>query len=73
MGGHQVNTVIAVLAALVAAFCFAAASLVQQTVARASGAGIFVLSRSSIVTAEQSAPREPAVATMRGVVMAEGD
>jgi len=153
MGGHQVTTVIAVLAALVAAFCFAAASLVQQTAARASGAdevmrpwllldlarrplwlagigldmlsffilalalafgpltlvqplaaldvlfvlpliarrrrrrqlglqlaggvvaviGIFVLSRSSIVTAEQSAPREPAVATMRGVVMAEGD
>jgi hypothetical protein len=33
-----VTTVIAVLAALVAAFCFAAASLVQQTVARASGA-----------------------------------
>ena len=37
--GHQVTTLIAVLAALVAAFCFAAASLVQQTVARASGAG----------------------------------
>jgi drug/metabolite transporter (DMT)-like permease len=37
-GGHQVSTVIAVIAALVAAFCFAAASLVQQTVARASGA-----------------------------------
>jgi hypothetical protein len=35
--------------------------------------GIFVLSRSSIATAEQSAPREPAAATMRGVVMAEGD
>jgi hypothetical protein len=35
--------------------------------------GIFVLSRSSIASAEQSAPREPAAATMRGVVMAEGD
>ena len=35
--------------------------------------GIFVLSRSSIVTAEQSAPRGPALATMRGVVLAKGD
>lgn len=38
--------------------------------------GIFVLSRSSIVTAEQSAPRQPAMATMatmRGVVLAKGD
>jgi hypothetical protein len=34
--------------------------------------GIFVLSRSSIVTAEQSAPRQPALATMRGVVLAKG-
>jgi hypothetical protein len=33
-----VTTVIAVVAALTAAFCFAQASLVQQTVARASGA-----------------------------------
>jgi len=33
-----VTTVIAVVAALTAAFCFAEASLVQQTVARASGA-----------------------------------
>jgi hypothetical protein len=35
--------------------------------------GIFVLSRSSIVTAEQSAPRPPAMTTMRGVVLAKGD
>jgi drug/metabolite transporter (DMT)-like permease len=35
--------------------------------------GIFVLSRSSIVTAEQSAPRQPALAAMHGVVLAKGD
>jgi hypothetical protein len=35
--------------------------------------GIFVLSRSSIVTAEQSAPRGPALATMRGLALAKGD
>jgi hypothetical protein len=35
--------------------------------------GIFVLSRSSIVTAEQSAPRQPALAVMHGVVLANGD
>ena len=34
--------------------------------------GIFVLSRSSIVTAEQSAPRPPARAALRGVVLAKG-
>jgi hypothetical protein len=36
-------------------------------------AGIFVLSRSSIVAAEQSAPQEPALAAMRSVVLARGD
>jgi drug/metabolite transporter (DMT)-like permease len=35
--------------------------------------GIFVLSRSSIVTAEQSAAQRPALATMRGLVLAKGD
>ncbi len=37
-GERLVTTVIAVVAALTAAFCFAEASLVQQTVARAAGA-----------------------------------
>src|ERR1039458_1977295 len=37
-GGHQVTTVIAVIAAITAAFCFAVAAMVQQSVARASGA-----------------------------------
>jgi drug/metabolite transporter (DMT)-like permease len=36
-------------------------------------AGIFVLSRSSIVAAEQSAPQEPALAAMRSVVLVRGD
>ena len=37
-GGRLVTTVIAVVAALLAAFCFAVAALVQQTVARATAA-----------------------------------
>jgi len=38
MGDVLVTTVIAVTAALLAAFCFAVAALAQQTVARATGA-----------------------------------
>jgi hypothetical protein len=89
--GHPVSTVVAVIAALVAAFCFAAASLVQQTVARASGADELMRPgccrtwpasrcgwpRSAwtccLSSSWPSAPRQPAPATMRGVVLAKGD
>jgi len=75
-----IDTLTPIIAVVIGATVFSeelAAAAWQLGLQLAGGAGavagIFVLSRSSIVTAEQSAPREQAMTTMRGVVLAKGE
>ena len=75
-----IDTLTPIIAVVIGATVFSeelAAAAWQLGLQLAGGAGavagIFVLSRSSIVTAEQSAPRGQAMTTMRGVVLAKGE